>query len=183
MAKVGRPTTYKEEYCDEIIEHMKSGKSLASFAASLGTHRQVIYQWMDKNEEFKDACKAAQELSQIWWEEFAMQAASGRIYDKVHEGKYDKHNPNMIQFMMSRRFKDFYRDKQNKDDEKKQNFNISVSYDPTNLEDDELTNRVAHALKVIESYERGIDISASPEIVEGISTSRAKEGNDKPSKG
>lgn len=104
----GRPTKYKKEYCEQVIEYMRKGKSLTSFAAFIGTHRQVVYGWMNRHPAFKDACKVAQELSQEWWEDFAMQAATGRLHGAAYKGKYERHNPNMIQFMMSRRFKDYY---------------------------------------------------------------------------
>lgn len=133
-AKVGRPTKYKPEYCEKVIEHMRLGKSLTSFAASIGSYRELLYDWQKANPEFLHACKTAQELSQEWWEEFAMQAATGRIYDETHKGKYDKHNPNMIQFMMSRRFKDFYQ-KRNVDENSDENKKISINlaYKPDDL--------------------------------------------------
>ncbi|NRA68375.1 MAG: hypothetical protein HRU19_28075 [Pseudobacteriovorax sp.] len=64
MPKIGRPTKYKEEYCDLVIKHMSAGKSLASFAATIGTNRQRIWQWRQKHKEFQDACEAAAEASQ-----------------------------------------------------------------------------------------------------------------------
>jgi hypothetical protein len=36
-----------------------------------------------------------------------MQAATGRLHDPVHKGKYKHHNVGMIQFLMKQRF---YRD-------------------------------------------------------------------------
>ena len=129
----GRPPKYKKEFCSLVIKHMKKGKSLTSFAASINTHRSLIYSWMDKYPEFKDACKTAQTLSQEWWEEFAMQAATGRIYDETHKGKYDKHNPNMIQFMMSRRFKDFYQKRNAEENSEDKKISINLAYKPEEL--------------------------------------------------
>lgn len=128
----GQPTKYKPEYCQMVIDHMKTGRSLASFAASIGTYRQILYHWQEKNPEFLDACKTAQELSLQWFEEFSMQAATGRIFDKEHKGKYDKYNPNMLQFLMSRRFRDY---NANKEDMGSKNEipQITISYDPKNV--------------------------------------------------
>ena len=103
----GRKPTYKPEYCDMVINHMKGGKSLASFAASIGTFRQVLWSWRQKYRDFDDACNIAIELALDWWENFAALSATGRIFDPQHEGKYNKHNPGMIQFIMRQRF---YRD-------------------------------------------------------------------------
>jgi hypothetical protein len=47
----GRPTTYKPEYCDAVIEHMAEGASLTSFAASVGAARSTINEWMGIYEE------------------------------------------------------------------------------------------------------------------------------------
>lgn len=127
----GRPTKYKPEYCDMVIEHMRTGQSLASFAASLLTHRGVLYQWQDKFPEFKDACNTAHELSLQWFEDFSKQAMTGRLFDKEYKGKYDKYNPNMLQFLMSRRFRDYNRDKPVVEVEDMTTKNkITLSYDP-----------------------------------------------------
>ena len=104
----GRPSKYKPEYCQMVIDHMKDGSSLASFAAEISMPRQTLYSWMDEHEEFHDACKVAAEKSQAWWEKIANQAASGRIHDPVYKGKYSKMNYGMMKFIMSRRFKDFH---------------------------------------------------------------------------
>ncbi len=104
MSKTGRPSTYKNEYCDQIIEHMSKGASLASFAASIGTNRQRIWQWRQKYKEFQDACEVAVEASQRWWEDLAMEVATGSFFS--HDQNL-KPNAGMIQFIMSRRFKDY----------------------------------------------------------------------------
>jgi len=62
VAGIGRPTAYRRSYCQKVIEHMKDGKSLASFAASIGTHREVLWAWRKRHEEFNHACNTAIEL-------------------------------------------------------------------------------------------------------------------------
>lgn len=64
----GRPTDYREEFCDMVIEHMGTGKSLASFASYIGTHRATLYDWMKAHPQFHDAFKKAQDKSRTWWE-------------------------------------------------------------------------------------------------------------------
>ena len=133
----GRPTKYKKRYCNEVIEHMKNGASFTSFAATIGVPRETINRWEKKHEEFRLACMEAEHLSQQWWENFAMQAATGRLHDPVHKGKYKFHNPGMIQFIMKQRF---YRD-YNKapytapEDQNKQEMEFKISYDPKDLKD------------------------------------------------
>jgi hypothetical protein len=103
----GRPTKYKKRYCEDVIEHMKNGASFTSFAAKIQVADSRIRDWKKRHPEFRAACNIAEKRSQDWWENFAMQSATGRLYDKVHKGKYDRHNPGMIQFIMKQRF---YRD-------------------------------------------------------------------------
>ena len=135
MAKRGRPTKYKSEYCEMIIEHMSKGKSLASFAASIGSYRELLYDWQKANPEFLHACKHAQELSLQWYEDFAQQAMTGRLFDPEYKGKYDKYNPNMLQFLMSRRFRDYNQNIQQNHNIDKENNSIKITYKTSMTED------------------------------------------------
>ena len=92
----GRPTKYKKRYCEDVIEHMKNGASFNSFAAKIEVSDSRIREWKKRYPEFREACNIAQKGSLDWWENFAMQAATGRLYDKAHKGKYDKHNTGKI---------------------------------------------------------------------------------------
>lgn len=65
---MGRPTKYKPEYCEQIIEHMKDGDSLTSFAAKIRIPKATVYRWAEQNPEFRDAIHIAQQLSEAWWE-------------------------------------------------------------------------------------------------------------------
>lgn len=65
----GRPTDYKPEYCEQVIEWGKQGKSWTWIAAELGVIRQTLYNWKDEHPEFLDALTRARELSQQWWED------------------------------------------------------------------------------------------------------------------
>lgn len=69
MAKVGRPTKYKREYCKALIEHMTDGASIASFAASIDVGRSTINLWADHHPEFMEALKAGKAKCAAWWEE------------------------------------------------------------------------------------------------------------------
>lgn len=76
---IGRPTKYRPEYCQQLIEHMSNGFSYETFAATIGCSRAVIYDWESQHPEFLDAKRAAFEKSQQWWEQ---QAALGLWQDK-----------------------------------------------------------------------------------------------------
>lgn len=78
MAKIGRPTKYKAEYCDLLVEHMKTGKSFRSFAAKIGTHWDALYDWDKKYSEFSDAKKRGEAVCLDFWEELGLT----HIHDK-----------------------------------------------------------------------------------------------------
>ena len=64
----GRPTTYQPEYCEQVIEHMKDGSSLTSFAAEIDVARSTLNLWMAANPEFMEACARAKAKCAAWWE-------------------------------------------------------------------------------------------------------------------
>jgi len=71
--KMGRPTKYKEEYCQEIIDFMKQGYSKEAFAGHIGISKQQIYRWRVKHKEFRTAIKRAETACQEFWEELGIQ--------------------------------------------------------------------------------------------------------------
>jgi hypothetical protein len=72
----GRPTKYKVEYCEMVVEHMKDGASLTSFAASIGVHRGTINEWIDQHLEFSEAIKRGKAACSAWWEALGRKNAS-----------------------------------------------------------------------------------------------------------
>lgn len=66
---VGRPSDYKPEYCDLVIEHMKKGKSIRSFCALVQAVPHTVYKWMDDFPEFMHAVKIGKSEAFRWWED------------------------------------------------------------------------------------------------------------------
>ena len=66
--KVGRPTKYKPEMCDIVIELMKEGASQQEVLGELGISNATFYKWKQENEEFSETIKRGIRLSQAWWE-------------------------------------------------------------------------------------------------------------------
>jgi len=72
-AKIGRPTKYKPEYCQEIIEFMKQGFSKDAFAGHIGVSSQQIFRWKKKYKDFRTSIKKAEAACQEFWEELGIQ--------------------------------------------------------------------------------------------------------------
>lgn len=75
----GRPSSYKPEYCKLLIEHFKTGKSYAAFAALIGVHRDTLHEWERVHQEYSDSKKHGWEHYQAWWEQ---QGLDG-LYDQT----------------------------------------------------------------------------------------------------
>lgn len=72
-APVGRPSKYDSIFCEMLIEHMSEGLSFESFAATIGTHRDTLYQWTKTHSDFSDAKKIACEASCLFWEKMGIE--------------------------------------------------------------------------------------------------------------
>lgn len=75
----GRPTEFKEEYADRILDLMAGGLSLAAAAAELDIHRQRVYEWEAKHPEFADAVKLARVKRQLFLERRLLSAMEGPV--------------------------------------------------------------------------------------------------------
>jgi len=82
MAKVGRPTKYKPEMCETVVELMKEGASQEEVIGSLDISKDTYYRWKEENKEFSDSIKRGISLSRAWWEK------EGRISLRDREFNY-----------------------------------------------------------------------------------------------
>jgi hypothetical protein len=64
----GRPTDYRPEYDERIVEVMREGASLVEFVAEIGVTRETAYEWARVHPSFSDAFTHARLLCQAWWE-------------------------------------------------------------------------------------------------------------------
>lgn len=76
---MGRPSKYKPEFCQQLIAHMAEGFSFESFAANIGTCRDVLYNWCKEYPDFLDAKKRGHDLSLKWWENIIRAGIVGKI--------------------------------------------------------------------------------------------------------
>ena len=65
----GCPTKFKPEYCEQVIEYGKQGKSRAWIAATLDVSRATLDNWEAAHPDFLDAMTRAKQLEQLWWED------------------------------------------------------------------------------------------------------------------
>jgi len=73
----GRPTSYKPEYCQAIIDFfsipIKTGDVVndiplfQDFAHEIGVSRETLHEWKRRHPNFSDAYKKARELQESWW--------------------------------------------------------------------------------------------------------------------
>lgn len=75
----GRPSEYRQSYCNEVLSLMSEGLSLTAAMAELGFTRQRAHDWADKHPEFRDAIALGQGKRTLRLERDMMAAASGAI--------------------------------------------------------------------------------------------------------
>lgn len=74
----GRPTSYRPEYAELLIEATKKdGISLAAFAGVIEVSRDTIYRWIREHTDFSDAASRARSIRQLWWERKIAHARKG----------------------------------------------------------------------------------------------------------
>jgi len=73
----GRPSLYKPEYCEEIINSAKQGFSLTGFAGQIGVSRRTITEWAEQHPEFSLAVTQAKAAAAASWERRAINIGDG----------------------------------------------------------------------------------------------------------
>ena len=62
-----RPTKYKKDLCDKVIDFMYEGMSIEEVCYELRICKQTFYNWCEAHPEFLDAKKTGESFSQGWW--------------------------------------------------------------------------------------------------------------------
>lgn len=90
MKKRGRPSKYKSEYCQLLLDHMANGFTYNSFAALIpdnSVNMDTIYEWEKKHPDFAETKKRGIILATYHWEKISAAIASGRkITIRTKEG-------------------------------------------------------------------------------------------------
>lgn len=77
----GRPTLYREEYCEMLIQHMKQGDSFATFGAILNppVSVQTVYDWAERHPRFLEAKTIGEPLAEKFWTGVLKSGATGQL--------------------------------------------------------------------------------------------------------
>jgi hypothetical protein len=73
----GRPTLYRREMCDRLVEAMAGGLTAEAAAARIGISARSLFYWQKEHAEFLQAIQEGRRRSQLWWEERALAMANG----------------------------------------------------------------------------------------------------------
>lgn len=79
---------YKPEYGPQLLEFMAQGKSVLQFAASIGVHKDSIYEWKNRHPEFTPYFELAIEAYEAWWTELGRLGTSGALAGKFNPVSY-----------------------------------------------------------------------------------------------
>lgn len=83
--KGGRPTDYRPQYCDMLIEHMKGGNSLESFGSVVHCDASTLFAWLRTYPEFSKARKVGKAYLAKYYEEMGKAIAVGNARRLVSE--------------------------------------------------------------------------------------------------
>jgi hypothetical protein len=99
-AKMGRPSVYRPEFCEQVIALGKQGKSITQMAAKLEVDKASLLKWKDEKDDFSTALRVALTYSQDWWE------------DKAQTGLIDRNfNAALWKHCVTSRFREDYAEK------------------------------------------------------------------------
>lgn len=115
----GRPTLYRPEYCERVMELGREGKSKAQWAADIGVSRQTLDTWGATHPEFLDALTHATDLQLAWWESKAQEG--------IHLG--GQFNANLWSRSMAARFPNDYTERSKRELTGANGGPIQVSHD------------------------------------------------------
>ena len=74
---VGRPSSYRADFCQRVIELMAQGRSLDGCASLLGVHPDSLYEWQKVHPEFSEAVRAGRAAATAFWEGRLLDVAQG----------------------------------------------------------------------------------------------------------
>lgn len=64
----GRPTKYREKFCQTVIEVGEQGGWVSEMAEACDVHRSSIEEWAKEHPEFSTALMRAKQKARVWFE-------------------------------------------------------------------------------------------------------------------
>jgi len=147
LLKRGRPSLYRPEYCERVVELGKKGYSFVQIADDLDLNsRQTLDNWGEEHPEFLDALTRARVAAQAWWEQAAMDGL-----------KADKFNALVWKTSMQARFREDYTERKVNEVVGKDGGAIQMETKTTTVDASALTAKEREALRValMAAKERG----------------------------
>lgn len=92
----GRPTKYKPEYCEQLVELMSQGLSFEACCGHFRVAKNTGYEWLKNFPEFQDAKRAGEVAGQLFWEKAGI--------DALFLGEKEKFTSAVWVFTMKNRF-------------------------------------------------------------------------------
>ena len=74
---VGRPSSYRGEFCQRIVELISEGRSLDGCASILGVNPDSLYLWQKLHPEFSESVKMGRAAATAFWESRLLDVAQG----------------------------------------------------------------------------------------------------------
>lgn len=122
--KGGKPTLYKEEYCDALRKHMRNGFSFKTFCVTIGVGLQTTKDWVKAHPEFKEAKDDAFVNREFMLEGEIIEVATGK----------KRGNAQLLKFMAVN-ILGWKNVKDDEDDKKNNKIEIKLAVDPTKPKD------------------------------------------------
>lgn len=129
----GRPTDYRDNYPDMLIEHLKKGFSFESFGGVVGASKETIYTWTEKHQEFLDAKKIGTSFSRLEWERKGIDGLYNETF-KDDQGMTVSRSINATMWIFNMKNRFGWRDKNEEEESNKPseiNVNITKYVPPT----------------------------------------------------
>ena len=74
----GRPTIYRPELGQQLIEAMAGGLSAEAAAAKIGISARSVFEWQKLHPEFLQAVQEGRAMAMLFWERLAIDVARGK---------------------------------------------------------------------------------------------------------
>ncbi len=132
----GRPTKYKKEYCEQLIEWMREGRSFWTFASTVPCTIETLSEWCRVHPEFSEAKRLGRVHEQKWWDDLHRKCSA------TGEG-----NSTMIVWAQKNKFPKYYKERLAKGTNQ---INLNASMDIKQLVANMKPEQIAQLISVIE---------------------------------